>query len=204
MSPRSGAGTREKILDVAEGLILHHGFAATTIDQIIDRVGVTKGSFFYHFKAKNDLARALIERYARSDHRLLHDNLDRAEKLSSDPLRQLLIFVGLFLDVAERLEEPYPGCLFASYCYESGLFDDDINGVSAAAMLEWRKAVGEKLRAAADRHPPRIDVDLDSLADLLTVVFEGAFILSRSLKAPKIFAEQLHHYRNYLQLIFAP
>jgi TetR/AcrR family transcriptional repressor of nem operon len=190
-------------MDVAEGLILHQGYAATSIDQIIDRVGVTKGSFFYHFKTKADLARALIERYARSDHRLLHDNLKRAEKLSSDPLRQMLIFVGLFLEVAERLEEPYPGCLFASYCYESGLFDEEINGVAAAAMLEWRRAVGEKLRAASERHPLRADVDIDSLADLLTVVFEGAFILSRSLKAPKIFAEQLRHYRTYLQLLFA-
>ena len=37
---------------------------------------------------------------------------------------------------------------------------------------------------------------------MLTVVFEGAFILSRSFKEPKIFAEQLRHYRDYLRLLF--
>jgi TetR/AcrR family transcriptional repressor of nem operon len=202
MAPRSGTATRERILDAAEGMILNQGYAATSIDQIIDRVGLTKGSFFYHFKTKNDLAQALIDRYSRADARLLNDNLARAEKLSSDPLQQLLIFVGLFLEMAEQLEEPYPGCLFASYCYESGLFDDEINDVVARAILAWRKVIGDKLRAAVEIHPPRVEFDVDSLADMLTVVFEGAFILSRSLKAPQIFAEQLRHYRGYLQLLF--
>jgi TetR/AcrR family transcriptional repressor of nem operon len=46
-------------------------------------------------------------------------------------------------------------------------------------------------------------VHLDSLADMMTVVFEGAFILSRTLKEPQAFAEQLRHYRQYLELLFA-
>lgn len=204
MAPRSGAATRQKILDTAEAMILNQGYAATSIDQIIEKVGLTKGSFFYHYKTKNDLARALIDRYSRSDARLLNDNLARAEKLSPDPLQQVLIFIGLFLETAEQLEEPYPGCLFASYCYESGLFDEEIQTVVADAMLEWRKVIGARLRAAVDKHPPRIDVHVDSLADMITVIFEGAFILSRSFKEPKIFAEQLRHYRDYLRLLFEP
>lgn len=203
MSPRAGAPTREKILDASEGLILEHGYAGTSIEQIIEAVGMTKGTFFYHFKTKNDLARALIERFASADARLLAENMARAEKLSNDPLQQLLVFVGLFLEMAEQLEEPYPGCLFASYCYESGHFDEETMAVVERAMLAWREVLGAKLRAAAEACPPKVTVDLDSLADMLTVVFEGAFILSRTLKEPKAFAEQLRHYRQYLELLFA-
>jgi len=203
MAPRSGTTTREKLLDAAEALVNEQGFSATSIDQIIDRVDLTKGTFFYHFKTKNDLARALIDRFAAGDQRVLSSSIERAEKLSDDPLQQVLIFVGLLLEVAEQLDaNPQPGCLFATYCYEAGLFDEDTHRVITDAMLGWRRVLGEKLRAAAERHPPRIDVDLDHVADMITVVFEGAFVMSRSVREQGVFTQQIRQYRNYLQLLF--
>jgi len=203
MTPRSAAPTRERLLDAAQQMINRQGFAATSIDQIIGEVGLTKGSFFYHFKTKNDLARALMDRFASYDQALLASTMERAERLSDDPLQQLLIFVGLMLEVAEELDAtPQPGCLFASYCYESGLFDEETNGVIRGAFLEWRRVLAGKLEAAARLHPPRAEVDLDSVADLLTVIFEGAFVMSRVTGTRGVFATQLRHYRNYLQLLF--
>lgn len=203
MSPRSGAPTREKLLKASEELINRRGFAGTSIDQIIGETGVTKGTFFYHFKTKQDLARALIQRYAAADQELLQGSIERAEKLSPDPAQQLLIFVGLLLETAEELDDrSEPGCLFATYCFEKGLFDDDTYGVISDAMLSWRQVVGDKLRAAAEKRPPRADVDLDALADMVVVIFEGAFVLSRSVKGPGVFSAQLRHYRTYLQLLF--
>ena len=203
MRPKSGRLTREKLLDTAEALILDRGYAATSIDQIIDTVGMTKGAFFYHFKTKNHLARALIDRWAAGDRRVLHGNMERAEKLSDDPLQQVLIFAGLAIDLAEQLDRlPQPGCLFATYCFERGLFGPEINDVIRDAMLEWRRVIGVKLHAAAEVRPPRFEVDLASLADLMTVVFEGAFVLSRSVGGRDIFASQLRHYRTYLRLVF--
>ena len=52
-------------------------------------------------------------------------------------------------------------------------------------------------------HPEWLrEVDLDSLADMITVLFEGAFVLARSMDAGAVFADQLRHYRTYLQLVF--
>ena len=48
-----------------------------------------------------------------------------------------------------------------------------------------------------------LEVDLDSLADELTVMFEGAFIVSKTLGEPKVVAQQLVHYKNYLELLFS-
>ena len=203
MNLGSGAPTREKLLDASQELINRRGFAGTSIDQIIAETGVTKGAFFYHFKTKQDLARALIQRFAAADQELMRSSMERAENLSPDPVQQMLIFVGLLLEVAEDLDkETQPGCLFATYCFEQGLFDDETYDVISDAMLGWRRVVGEKLRAAAERTPPRAEVDLDALADMVTVLFEGAFVVSRSLKGPGVFSAQLRHYRTYLQLLF--
>ncbi|MBB3230227.1 hypothetical protein FHR97_001061 [Halomonas stenophila] len=71
-------------------------------------------------------------------------------------------------------------------------------------MGTWRSRLGEQLRRVAERYPPRLEVDLESLADAITVVFEGAFIVSRTYREPAVVAQQLRHYRNYLDLLFSP
>ena len=149
------------------------------------------------------MAQALVERFADYDLGYLEQNMRRAENLSRDPLQQMLIFIGLFIEGAESLSEPYPGCLFASFIYESGLFEDSTLGVITGAYTAWRERLGGKLREIVELHPPAEEVDLDSLAEMLTVVFEGAFIVSKTQREPEVVAEQLIHYRRYIELLFA-
>lgn len=200
---RDGEGTRDRILDAAHELVLKHGYAATSIDMLLEKTGLTKGAFFYHFKSKAELAHALIARFAEQDHRMMTESLARAEKLARDPLQQVLVLVGLFEEMFEDLTEPY-ACLFASYIHQHDLMTDEIKVISANAMLQWRRALGEKLRVAAEKYPPRVDVDLDSVADLFNTVLEGAFIMSRTLNDPKVIAQQIRHYKNYIELLFSP
>lgn len=200
--PRDGTATRTAILDAAETLILESGFSAASIDRVIAAAGITKGSFFYHFDSKAALARAIIDRFAALDHAKLEETLRRADALSEDPRQRLLAFVGLLQGEMAGLTEPYPGCLFASYCAEAGLFDDATLQVVRDGMLLWRDRLGERIAEVTRRHPPRISIDPAGLADMITVVFEGAFILSRTLREPQAVARQLAHYRNYLELLF--
>jgi TetR/AcrR family transcriptional repressor of nem operon len=189
-------------MDAAQDLILQQGFAATSIDQIIDRIGITKGAFFYHFKSKSDLAHALVERYAAVDAEHLERTLDRAERLGRDPLQQVLIFVGLLQE--EELMEPFAGCLYASYCYEAQLFDEHTFGVVRAGVQHWRERFRGKLQAVIDRHRPRLPATAEELSGMILAIFEGSFILSRILAEPRYIAEQLGQYRNYLELLFEP
>lgn len=191
-------------MDAAEALVLDYGFSGTTVDAVISRAGVTKGAFFHHFPAKADLARALVERYAELDAQHLEQTMARAERLSRDPLQQLLIFVGLFEEEMEALTEPFPGCLFAAYCYQAQLFDEATIDVSRKAFTLWRDRIRQKLEEITSTYPPREDVDLESLADMMSTIFEGAFVLSRTLTDSGLVAEQLVHYRTYLRLVFEP
>ncbi len=59
-SPKALA-TREKILRAANDLFYLHGYNATGVDRIIAEAGGTKGSFFYHFKSKEELATAVLD-----------------------------------------------------------------------------------------------------------------------------------------------
>src|SRR5437763_17160396 len=52
---------KTRLLNAALHSIRQKGYAATTVDDICREAGVTKGSFFHHFKSKDDLALAAIE-----------------------------------------------------------------------------------------------------------------------------------------------
>lgn len=201
--PKDGSATRDRILDTSLELILEQGFGSTSIDNVIAKVGITKGAFFYHFKSKRDMAVALIRRFSDNDYAHLVDGKSHAEKLSRDPLQQLLAFVGLFEEMFGQLDEPYPGCLFAAFCYQGDMFDEEIRGIIATELEQWRHYISDKVYEVMQTRQPRLVVDVESLADLLTTIFEGAFIMSKTFNDPKMVAKHLHHYRNYLQLLFA-
>lgn len=54
--------TRAKLFEAAASLIAAQGLHATTVDQIVERAGVAKGTVYYHFKSKDELFQAhLVE-----------------------------------------------------------------------------------------------------------------------------------------------
>lgn len=194
--------TRERILDAAQALILDHGFGATTVEAVVGRAGITKGAFFHHFRSKADLARALIERFAALDRAHLEHHLARAEKLAHDPLQQVLTLIALYEEEFEGFQEPYPGCLFASYIYENKLFEASTIDVLRESTLMWRRVMLAKLEQVAAVHPPRVPVDLESLADLFYSLTEGAFIMTKTLNDKTLLGRQARHLRTYLELLF--
>src|SRR6476661_6608050 len=119
---RKGTDTRERLLAAAESAVLAKGFAATSIDELIAAVGITKSGFFYHFKDKTDLAKALLLRYLAQDQQVLDDIFRRGDELHEDPLHGFLVGLKLFAEMLGNLPEAHPGCLAASFAYQDTLF----------------------------------------------------------------------------------
>jgi len=201
--PKDGSKTRDKILDAALKLILEQGFGSTSIDNVIEKVGITKGAFFYHFKSKREMAVALIRKFVDNDNEHLIDGKSQVEKFSRDPLQQLLTLISLFEEKFAHLDEPYPGCLYAAFCYQGDMFDEEIRGIIAEQLLLWRQYICDKVYEIMQTRTAKIAIDVESLADLLTTTFEGAFIMSKTLNDPKLVAKHLRHYRNYIELLFS-
>jgi TetR/AcrR family transcriptional regulator, transcriptional repressor for nem operon len=200
--PRDGTATRERILDAAQRIVLERGFAATSVDAVLEQAPATKGAFFHHFPSKNDLGRALLERYAAADKRMLDDFMAAAEAESDDPAYQLVAFVRRFEQAADEVAPTQPGCLFVSFIYESQLAGNGEHDLIATSIRHWRTQLLDKLEAAARAHPPAIAVDLPSLADQVFTTFEGGFILARAMHDPNHLRAQLTHLRHYLELLF--
>lgn len=201
-APRRGGDTRERLLDAAEAAVLDKGFAATSIDELIVAVGITKSGFFYHFRDKGELAKALLVRYIERENDLFGDLFRRADELNEDPLHGFLVALKMMSELMSDLPSGHPGCLVASYCYQDRLFDREIRELNAAALLGWRQRFRERLDLIVARYPPLIPVDLDDLADMMSVVADGGIILSKVVKDKEALPRQVLLYRDFIRMVF--
>ena len=199
---RKGGDTRERILDAAESAILAKGFAATSIEELIVAVGITKGGFFYHFKDKGELAKALLVRYIERENELFDEIFARADELNEDPLHGFLVGLKMLSELMADLPGGHPGCLVASFCYQDRLFDKEVRELNTAAVLGWRKRFRERLERIAARYEPRVVVNLDDVADMLSVMADGGIILSRVVSDKNVLPRQVMLYRDFVRAIF--
>ena len=194
---------RERLLEVAEAAVLAKGFAATSIEELVAAVGITKSGFFYHFRDKNALARAMIERYLAQDAAVLDGIFRRGDATDADPLRGFLEGLRLFAEAMADLPSNYPGCLAASFAYQDQLFDKEVRALNAQGMLAWRTRFRARFDEIAAKYPPRAPVEFDALADMATVLVEGGLILGRALGDRAILPKQILLYRDFVKALFS-
>lgn len=99
---------KNEILDVAAELFATKGYDAATISDIIEKVGVARGTMYYHFKSKESVMDALIERTSRE---LLNNAKAIAEDKSIpvlDRLLQTILSMSLENDapIIEHMHKP--------------------------------------------------------------------------------------------------
>ena len=197
-----GNTTRTRILNETRDLVYETGFSAATLDQIVERCGITKGAFFYHFKSKADLAKALIYEFTARDIEEQQKAVSGTKAYEGDPLKRMLQFIQWYIDLLADQKEPVQGCLYALYSYEPGLFDKEIQDHISSAILNWRKFFGDLLDDVLEVRKPKIPIDKEAIQDMFLAIFEGGFVLEKILKDPKATSRQLQNLKNYLALIF--
>ncbi len=202
MSMTKGQQTRQRILKSAQASVLAKGFSNTTIDEIRADVGLTKSGFLYHFEDKTALAKALLEQYIKDDDRVFDEIFDRAADLNDDPLHAFLIGLKLLAEAMGNLPVAHPGCMVAAVAYHDKQFNKSIRALNRGALESWRKRFFDMLTASAEQYPPKVDVDLEKLADMLSSSMEGGIVLSRAFDSPEYLADQIMLYRLFVKTIF--
>jgi len=197
-----GERTRERIMDLAYQAIVEKGFAATSIEELVEAAGITKSGFFYHFKDKNDLARQLFERFLSEDEGIVDVLEQRARELSDDPLQSFLIFLNLYAQMMDDMETLHPGCMVASITYQERMFDAEVKQMNVNYILRLRRRFADWLDQIIATNPTKGDVDIQALADNLTAIIEGAIILSKALKDEGLMGRQTRLFRHHVKLIF--
>jgi AcrR family transcriptional regulator len=194
--------SRERILACAEAMILQKGFNGTSIEDILDKASITKGGFFYHFDGKPGLAEALIDRYLEQDDELFGSLLAQSAELSEDPLHRLLIFLKLLSEKLGSMKQTHPGCLVASFTYESHQFRENIRELVREGMVRWRGMIVDQLQQVDRQYTMKSDVPLETLADMFTAIIEGGIMLARNFDDNRLLVNQIMAYRGFIRILY--
>ena len=129
---RGSTGTRERIIKTGADIIHRKGFNNTGIKEILDEVGVPKGSFYFYFKNKEDFGLQVVDHFNRQFEGMTGEIL---ENTSNSPLARLQTFLRWFMD------------LFTSAGFTCGC---PVGNLSQE-MADLSPAFREKLQEAIDR-----------------------------------------------------
>ncbi len=116
---------KEKLLQVAFDLIWNNSYTAVSVDHICERAGVNKGSFYYYFKSKADLAVAAYEEHWREK----QPELDRIFSPQVSPLERLSGWCRYLYQRQQQKADKYGhvcGCPYASVGSEVATQDEKI------------------------------------------------------------------------------
>jgi len=201
--PTKGERTRTRLLDLAYEAMVTKGFAATSVEELVDGAGITKSGFFYHFKDKNELARQVLARYRTQNEELLDRVEARARELSDDPLHGFLIYLRLYAEEVNGAVDLTPGCLVATVAYQERSFAHDVRMANIEMVADWRGRFRRWLEEIVRVYRPNAEIDIDALADGAWSTIFGAFTVAKTLGRPEIVADQILLYRDTIRRLFA-
>ncbi len=151
---------RQKLLAAADELFYNEGVHAVTIDRVIERASVARGSLYYNFNGKDDL----IREYLLGRHAAWTARVDEAVAAAKDPAEKIL---AVFDALGTLFAEPgYRGCSFMNAVAEAPTDGPEIK--PAANYRSWlHKLFGDLVAALNPRNP-------QDLTDQLVVLYDGA------------------------------
>jgi TetR/AcrR family transcriptional regulator, transcriptional repressor for nem operon len=190
--------SKTKLLNAALHVIRAKGYTATRIEDICETAGLTKGSFFHHFKSKEDLALAAAEHWNAVTSSLF---ASAAYKALPDPLDRVLAYVDLRKAILQGELSDFT-CLVGTMVQEVYETHPSIRQACDKSISQHAATVQADIAEAMQKYGINAEWTAESLALYTQAVIQGAFILAKARDGPAIAASCIDHLSRYLKLLF--
>jgi TetR/AcrR family transcriptional regulator, transcriptional repressor for nem operon len=193
--PRTARGraTRERIVSAAAGLVYERGVARTSLDDVIERAGVSKSQLYLYFDDRSALLREVVPHNlelvlaAQEPHLAALDSW-RAIRAWLDAL------VELQIDVAAR-----GGCPVGSLVGQLAESDEAARRALAGSFTRWQTPLREGLQTMQVRGKLARSADPDKLATATMASIQGGLLLTQARRDPSQLAIALDAAYAYLR-----
>jgi TetR/AcrR family transcriptional repressor of nem operon len=181
--------TKQRLVDAGLRMLLKHGYNDLGIQDLLTATGTPKGSFYHHFRDKEDFALQVVDAYMAQ----VHAGLDACLR---DEERPPLARVRRFFELTQQKYrgEGYMGCLLGGLGQELSGVSEVFRRKIEACFSAIAKRVAVCLDEARQRGEIPIECDVRQMADLLVDCWEGAALRSRLRRNPASLKAMLDFY----------
>ena len=181
--------TKQRLIDAGLRMLLQHGYNSLGIQALLEETNVPKGSFYHHFKDKEDFALQVLDAYMTA----VHAGLDAC---LLDGALPPLARIRRFFEMTQESyrQEGYLGCLMGGLGQElsgaSDVFRHKIDWCLSSISTRMAKCLTE----AQQRGDIPAACNVPEMADLLVDCWEGAALRSRLRRNPTSLTAMLDFY----------
>ena len=192
--------SKTKLLDAAQNVFRAKGYAATTVDDICHAAGVTKGSFFHHFKGKEELTVDAAAHWSTWTEALF---AAAPYHQASDPRERVLGYVDFRAAILNR-DVPDFTCLLGTLVQETYATHPAIRAACDKGMSSHIANLTRDIEAAKQRYTPDAPWSAEGVGYFIQAVLQGSFIFAKAKGGSEVARENLSHLRRYLESLFYP
>jgi TetR/AcrR family transcriptional regulator, transcriptional repressor for nem operon len=190
-----GTATRQRIVEQSASVFNRHGYAGTSMAELMDATGLEKGGIYRHFGSKQELAAAAFD-FAWTAVRESHQ---QGLETCPDAISKLTWMVRNFVE----LPQPLPGgCPLLNTAMDNDDGNLLLRDKAHAALAQWRSTIVEIVSQGLRDREFRPDVRPEDIATILIAGMEGAVMVARLEKSRsplKTIGAHLHAYLETLK-----
>jgi TetR/AcrR family transcriptional regulator, transcriptional repressor for nem operon len=190
--------SKTKLLDATLKVVRAKGYSATRIEDVCAEAGLTKGSFFHHFKSKEDLALSAVAHWDATTAAFF---ATAPYHEAADPLSRLIAYIE-FRKAILTGDLPDFTCFVGTIVQETYQTHPEVSVAAAGTISGHARTLEADIRAAMREHGAPGRWTPESLALHIQAVIQGSFILAKAKGSAAAAAESLDHLRRYIELLF--
>jgi TetR/AcrR family transcriptional repressor of nem operon len=195
MTPQALHQSRQKLLEAAIDVVRAKGYAATTVDDLCAAAGVTKGSFFHHFKSKEEMVLGAVAHWGTWTDEIFATAPYMA---APDPRDRLFGYLDFRRDLLDHTVPQFT-CLMGTLVQETYATHPEVRAACDRGMSTHVANLTRDIEAARLKYAPDAGWTAESVGYFIQAVLQGSFIFAKAKQDADIARGNLAHLRRYLE-----
>jgi AcrR family transcriptional regulator len=188
--------TRQFIIEKAAPIFNKKGIAGTSLSDLTEATGLTKGSIYGNFKDKDDLAVSVF-RYNIS---AIESFFSHEMKKASTITEKLLVYPRVYRRIYKAMIA-YGGCPILNTATEADDTHKTLCKLVADAVTRWKKQIVELIDSGKHSGEIKNDTDAAAVSEIIISLFEGGGILAKVTGEETYMKNTLNHMEKLIQSI---
>jgi len=172
--------TRNFIIESTAEIFNKKGYAGTSLSDLTDATGLTKGSIYGNFENKEEVALAVFDFNWAKIAQSTREYIEQADTYHD----KLMVYARVYKNVTRGPAAYRGGCPILNTATEADDTNDLLKDRAAKAVLKWEKNITELIEKGIDAGEFKTGVNIRQTALSIVALIEGGVMISRVTSDP--------------------